>query len=1059
MAKKINSQDFFDASVQKSIEKLIERLKELDGQYEKLANDIQKNKATLQGYTETNTKLRDTAEKVNATMKEAAKISKAQVEAQAKLNIAGSEEAKKLEETKQKIRAKNQEVKQSIALGGRDARTITAQNATLRELEAALRMNRMAYTNMSAEERKNAQIGGRLNTIIQKQAKEVDMLRTSMGQAQQRVGGYSEALGKMRQSITMARAKIMALVAAFATIIRFGKSSIENYDEQIKSQKSLEVALGKTSKALISQASALQQKTTYGDEAIMQGQAFLAQMGLQEDAILKLTPAILDMATAQGMDLESAFKLVAKSVGSSTNALSRYGIEIEGTAGSSERTQSAIDALTKAFGGQAEAAAKVGLGPLQQLKNAYGDLKETVGKFILDGLNPMISAFKKELEYRNELISIRSRKKDLESEMTQVALLVSKLQDANIKRDDELKIIGELQKISPERFKNLQNEKDAAKMAKEELALYNDEKIKEIMLLSLDEQAVKNRNKLLKETSKLTRIAKEEFNYLSEAQRSLLKLIQNGDLNAAEKKQLEQMSATITEYASNFGATLSEGPDAMKEFSNQASQYLQIVSSKLYEMADNKDISRYFDNNTEAAQLFADEFNKISAIAKNATGAYVSFFEYNPKKFEKTKEKITELTAAVEDDNAAMQSLRDELNALIAVKEDDNKLTEEELAAAEDRKKKADAFLATLQDINQEYQLSLQLARNQSETYDATIKYWEELYNAYKQYYKDGGYTQQEIDRLKELQQEIDKLKMPEAPLNEPEKMQTLVIKPIVDEDSTTKIKESIETALNDIELRITVPLEEPSTSKEKLLKFWDKYGQTGMDAINSIADVERAFYDRKMEQHQAELNSIQQEYESRIEAAEGNSELQNQLRQEQKIAEDAINKKILAEKQKQAKIDKQLAAFEAAINGAVAIIKASGNPILMALTAATVAAQIAAIEARPIPQFQKGTKNHPGGESIVGELGSELYITPSKVVGLTPDVASLMQFQKGTQIFTHEDTIRFLSIAAQEKKQEMQLNEKDYSIYLKKIIKNTGKSLNINILNTNNEYKKRYIN
>ena len=54
------------------------------------------------------------------------------------------------------------------------------------------------------------------------------------------------------------------------------------------------------------------------------------------------------MATAKGMNLSAAADLVAKSVGSSTNALSRYGIQIEGV-GSTERLDSAVIALEGQF--------------------------------------------------------------------------------------------------------------------------------------------------------------------------------------------------------------------------------------------------------------------------------------------------------------------------------------------------------------------------------------------------------------------------------------------------------------------------------------------------------------------------------------------------------------------------------------------------------------------------------------------------------------------------------------------------------------------------------------
>ena len=172
----------------------------------------------------------------------------------------------------------------------------------------------------------------------------------------------------------------------------FAAASVKAFDTQAKAETKLLTALkGREDiqKRLIAQAKELQTKTLFGDEETIAAQAMLATMGLEEEAIMRLIPLVQDMATAKGMNLVQAADLVAKSVGSSTNALSRYGITITGAVGSQERLNTATEALNKAFGGQAEAVSKVGLGPLTQLKNILGDLSEDIGKIILPTLNDL----------------------------------------------------------------------------------------------------------------------------------------------------------------------------------------------------------------------------------------------------------------------------------------------------------------------------------------------------------------------------------------------------------------------------------------------------------------------------------------------------------------------------------------------------------------------------------------------------------------------------------------------------------------------------------------------
>jgi len=189
-------------------------------------------------------------------------------------------------------------------------------------------------------------------------------------------------------------------------IVAFGAASVKAFDDQVKAETKLRTALGDNAEAysrLVNQAKELQKVTLFGDEATIEAQSFLAQLGLNEEAIFRLTPLIQDFASAQGIKLTDAAKLVAKSVGSSTNALSRYGIAISGAVGSQDRLESAVNALSTAFGGQSEAIAKEGLGPLTQLKNQLGDVAEEFGKIVLENIEP----------FKNSLQSLADRLSNL----------------------------------------------------------------------------------------------------------------------------------------------------------------------------------------------------------------------------------------------------------------------------------------------------------------------------------------------------------------------------------------------------------------------------------------------------------------------------------------------------------------------------------------------------------------------------------------------------------------------------------------------------------------------
>jgi len=198
----------------------------------------------------------------------------------------------------------------------------------------------------------------------------------------------------LKRSFATLRSEILLASFAFGTIGSLVGKFISLSNQQEDAEKRLQTALGFRSQLLLDGASALQEQTRFGDEQIIQAQALIAAFVDEEDAILKATEATLDLASAKNMDLNAAADLVSKSIGSSTNALTRYGIQVSGAVGSTERLESAVNGIAKAFGQTAAQDAQTFGGQLDQLQNRLGDFGEDIGdvqkqKFrpLLDGLN------------------------------------------------------------------------------------------------------------------------------------------------------------------------------------------------------------------------------------------------------------------------------------------------------------------------------------------------------------------------------------------------------------------------------------------------------------------------------------------------------------------------------------------------------------------------------------------------------------------------------------------------------------------------------------------------
>jgi len=239
---------------------------------------------------------------------------------------------------------------------------------------------------------------GWLNDLIVRIKGDSTQLDGTLTKTQSSVGGWAKKV-----------AGFIAGAFAIKALVNFANKTSELYDVQAKAEQSLLVALkGREDiqQALISQAGELQKKTLFGDEQSIAAASRLAMIiGQDRDALQKLLPLVADLAQAKFEgNIVTAADMVAKSVGSSTNALARYGIQIEGDVGSAERLESAMEGLNRQVGGQAEAAAKVGRGAITQLSNAWGDFKETIGKVVTENktLNKLITSLTEALYKINE---------------------------------------------------------------------------------------------------------------------------------------------------------------------------------------------------------------------------------------------------------------------------------------------------------------------------------------------------------------------------------------------------------------------------------------------------------------------------------------------------------------------------------------------------------------------------------------------------------------------------------------------------------------------------------
>ena len=207
--------------------------------------------------------------------------------------------------------------------------------------------------------------------------------------ASKAMGGLGGTLKKMAiagGAIFLATKAFQLMGQAMTKVNDFTKESITLAAKQQNAVKKLGTSLETAgihtegaSERLQEYAASLQLVTTYGDETIIEVEAMLATFGASEDVIISATQATLDMASAMDMDLKAAAILMGKAIAGETGSLSRYGIIVDENELKTRGFAAVLDAVNEKFAGQAASAAETYAGRLEQMKNRFGDLKETIG--------------------------------------------------------------------------------------------------------------------------------------------------------------------------------------------------------------------------------------------------------------------------------------------------------------------------------------------------------------------------------------------------------------------------------------------------------------------------------------------------------------------------------------------------------------------------------------------------------------------------------------------------------------------------------------------------------
>ena len=183
-------------------------------------------------------------------------------------------------------------------------------------------------------------------------------------------------------------ASYVGISGGIAGAIALIKNSISAYIQQEKAIMSLNFALGKNAEAtarLTERAAELQDKSIYGDELIIQAEAFLALQGRTEEQINKVISAAIDLSAVTGKDLMTSVKELDQTYEGSVLTLGRLDNRLRDLSEEQLKNGDAITIIAKKYKGLGEEVGNTDAGKIEKAKNLWSDFTEELGKFAVLG--------------------------------------------------------------------------------------------------------------------------------------------------------------------------------------------------------------------------------------------------------------------------------------------------------------------------------------------------------------------------------------------------------------------------------------------------------------------------------------------------------------------------------------------------------------------------------------------------------------------------------------------------------------------------------------------------
>ena len=269
-------------------------------------------------------------------------------------------------------------------------------------------------------------------TPLQKATKSVKNMDRQLEKAGNKIKAFGNRVKAGMK--TVAKWGAIGFSALTAGAVLFAKQSIDVAKDQVRIEKLLETTMKRTSNASKEQiqatkdeASALQNVGVIGDEITLAGANKLAVYGLKSDQIKKLMPNLNDMiAKEKGLngtqeDAVAMADVIGKAMNGKTKGLLKYGVSLTAaeeklfkTMKQEQKMEFISKKLNESIGGTNKALRETDEGKIVAAKNAWGDMKEEVGKKLLPYLGKFAEWFETKIPgIQNFILGIADKIQEL----------------------------------------------------------------------------------------------------------------------------------------------------------------------------------------------------------------------------------------------------------------------------------------------------------------------------------------------------------------------------------------------------------------------------------------------------------------------------------------------------------------------------------------------------------------------------------------------------------------------------------------------------------------------